>query len=144
MQASSCTSTHFIMQSKQIKPNRHIGTSGKSVESYKGFCDSNKRKKIDTTDWTCRPVGEPRGKLSNCVFTRARPNRRIHKSGGSDAISPKRASNHRYGPGRNSVASGAIGRQHLVPRRFASAHRFTDSSSGWTQHTDDWWVAVVV
>lgn len=145
MQASSFSYTKFTMESKLVKPNRHIGTNKQSsVESYKGYFDSIKRKKIDSTDWN-RPVGNQGGNLSdNCVFTRAGLNRHIPKFGGSDTISPKRASNHRYGPGIHSVASGAVGRKHLVPRRSACAHRIAGTiSSRWTQHADNWWVSMI-
>lgn len=132
MQASSCNYTKFIMESyKLVKPNRHIGTNeqSSSVESYKGYWDSIKRKKIDSTDWN-RAVGDQGRNLSdNCVFTWARLNRHIPEFGGSDTISPKRASKNRYGPGIHSVASGAVGRKHLVPRRSACAHRIAGSIS---------------
>lgn len=142
MQASSCN-YKFTMESKLVKPNRHIGTNEQSAESYKGYWDSIKRKKIDSTDWN-RPVGDQGRNLSdNCIFTRARLNQHIPKFGGSDTISPKRASNHRYGPGIYSVACGAVGRKHLVPRRSTCAHRIAGTfSSRWTQHADNWWVSM--
>lgn len=125
MQAPSCNYTNMD-SFKLVKPNRHIGTNEHSAESYKGYWDSIKRKKIDSTDWN-RTV-EQGGNLSdNCVFTRAGLNRHIPKFGGSDAISPKRASNHRYARGIHSVASGNFGRQ--LPRRSAFAHRIAGSIS---------------
>lgn len=131
MQASSCTSTNFEMESlpKIVKSSRSIGTSKpKSVESYATTWSSLKRKKIDwTTDWT---VGEQsRLQSDNCVFTRAIPTRLVPELGGSDTLSPKRASNHRYGPGIHSLANRTIGRQHLVSRRPASAYRVAGSIS---------------
>lgn len=143
MQASSCNFTNFRMQSKRQSTisNRQIGANEKSIESYRAYWDSIKRKKIEPTDWTetNRTVGEQGGNLSdNCVFTRARLSGHISTFGGTDTLSPKRASNHRYGPGE----SVAIGRRHFVSGRFAGAHRFAGaiSSSGWTQHADNWWV----
>lgn len=129
MQASSCNFTNSKMQTSQIiKHNRHIGTSKLSVESYSGYWDSIKRKKIDSTDW---PVGEQGGNLSdNCVFTRVRPTRHIPEHAGSDKLSPKRASNHRYGPRKHTVASGAVGRINLVPRRTAATAAYRVAGSG--------------
>lgn len=122
MQASSFT-TNFKMSSNVYTKQTHrlIGTSktSESVDSHQGYWDSVKRKKFDTTDWTCRTVDEQEGNLSHtCVFTRARKSTHIPEFGSGDTISPKRASNHRYGPGY-SLASGTVGR-HLVPRRIAS------------------------
>lgn len=131
MQASSCNFTNFIMQSKRqfIVPNRHIGTNGKSVESFKGSWDSIKRKKINTTDWTST-AGNQGGRLSDtCVFTRARLTRHALLGGGIESTSPRRASNHRYGPDQSLATRGAIGRQYLVSRRPTSAHRFAGSVS---------------
>lgn len=135
MQASSCSITNFEMYSKRIhcnKANQLIGTS----ESYTGqyLQDSIKRKKIDRTDWD-RTV-KSRKLSDNCVFIRARESTVITELGGIDQISPRRACNHRYGP-TLPLAGGAFRRKYLVSRRLTG--RITGiSSSGWTQHTDNW------
>ena len=134
MQASSCNTTQFNMLPKQIisNCNRIIGTnvnaSEKPIESYQRYLDSEKRRKIDTTDWTNRPVGEQRGNLSdNCVFTWAGHNRFIPELCGFDQLSPKRASNHRYGPDLIFVANRRH-RQHLVPGRSVGAYHLAADS----------------
>lgn len=141
MQASSCTQTQLNMFVKRNSStsSRNLGTNNKSIKSCQANWASIKRKKFDTTDWPeSRPVVQG-GKLSDsCVFTWATPKHSIPDIVGSEQITHRRASNHRYGP-RDLVLSR---RQHFVPRRSVGALcRAGFSSSGWTQHTDDyWWV----
>jgi hypothetical protein len=129
MQASSCTVTNFRMFTLQNKKaNRSIGANDdKSVESKSRYCDSVKRKKIDTTDWTSRPVGEQGNLSDNCVFTRARLSQRIPELDRADKVSHILASNHRYGPVPASVVHGPVRRHDRVLGRAAEAERLAGS-----------------
>ena len=134
MQASSFTSSLKMSSNVYTSGNRIIGANKTSEprESYKGYWDSNKRKKGDTTDWNLdRTVGEQEGNLSHTrVFTRARLSTHIPKFGGSDTISPRRASNHRYGPGVYSLANRhAVRLNNFVPRRTVSTRSAGSISS---------------
>lgn len=95
MQASSCTCTQFNMDnSKSFEPNNRIigGSNTLSNANHTVVTERGKLQQLESDS------------IINCVFTWARTNRYILKSGRSvDLISPKRASNRRYGPTRSIV-----------------------------------------
>lgn len=129
MQASSC-STKFIKMANSTFTKPLGGSNAKSSQNV-----------VIGRGSSSNSILFAHGSESNCVFTRVRPNHIVLESTGADNISHKRASNHRYGPvGSVQHIGPLVNTRREFPGRTNTACATLTKSSGWTEHSNYWWV----